>query len=129
VKLQEDTFSLFTVCPVKAWNLSLPSLCAYLKTSIYLLIELDFQENEKDDNRLGIPSSVVTTPIVTGQITALFIPLISQNDLLIGLWYYPQGYDATSDKGTRKSFPRASKATTTSNAQTGNILRNLGIGR
>jgi hypothetical protein len=48
-------------------------------------------------------------PVLIGQAMALFITLISQNDLVCGLTLLFQGYDDTTAKGIGKSFPQATK--------------------
>ena len=107
MKLSDDTFSFLIACSVKSLPFVTAVVVLVFKTFIYGLIISNLQDEADDpDNPWGIPPSV-STPVRIGQVIALFITLMSQNDLLCGLTLLFQGYDDTSAEGIGKSFPHA----------------------
>ena len=91
-KLSEDTFSFLITNPVCSTPFAMSMFVVFLKTVIYSLILANMLDKGTSRNPLAIPAST-SWPVIVTQIFAVFITVITQDDLITALRLIHDGYD------------------------------------
>ena len=102
-QMNDDTFSFLLTTPVGSAPFSIGFMIVMLKATIYALILASMLNLDHAQNPLNIPANL-SWPIVVSQVVALFITVISQDDLITGMTLVHEGY---KHEYIEAAFPQA----------------------
>ena len=103
-RLGEDTFSFLISSRVFSTPFNTAMFIFLLKNTIYYLILVNLIDTQTKFNRIGIPVSV-EAPVLFSQVVAFVISVFTQNDLIISMVLFYQGYSHNMKEvyGNRKN--------------------------